>query len=47
MRRTHRFSRHRPSSQRGFSLTELVVVCTVLVILAGVSFPIAKNVSRR
>jgi general secretion pathway protein G len=47
MKRTLRFFRHRPLRQRGFSLTELVVVCTVLVILAGVSFPIAKNVSRR
>jgi general secretion pathway protein G len=33
--------------QRGFSLVELVVVCVVLTILAGVSFPIAKNVARR
>ena len=42
--RGHRYGDHR---QGGFSLTELVVVCTILVILAGVSFPIAKNVSRR
>ena len=28
-------------------MVEMVVVCAVLVILAGVSFPIAKNVSRR
>lgn len=47
MRRKLRFLRHRPTRQRGFTLTELVVVCAVLVILAGVSFPIAKNVSRR
>ena len=33
--------------QHGFSIVELVVVCVVLVILAGVSFPIAKNVARR
>ena len=39
--------RRRSARQRGFSLTELYVVCAVLVILAGVSFPIAKNVSRR
>ncbi len=39
--------RFRTARQRGFSLTELFVVCVVMVILAGVSFPIAKNVSRR
>ncbi len=39
--------RHRLASRNGFTITELVVVCTILVILAGVSFPIAKNVSRR
>lgn len=29
-------------SARGYSLTELVVVCAVLVILAGVAFPTAR-----
>lgn len=33
--------------EAGFSLTELYVVCAVLTILAGVSFPIAKNIHRR
>ena len=37
----------RRTRQSGYSLTELVVVCAVLVILAGVAFPIAKNISRR
>ena len=30
------------AGQRGFTLTELVVVCVVLISLAAVSFPIAK-----
>lgn len=34
-------------NQRGFTYTELVVVCVILVILAGISFPIAKNVDQR
>ena len=33
--------------QLGFSLVEMTVVCTVLVILAAVTLPVAKNVSRR
>lgn len=37
----------RNAARRGFSLVEMVVVCVVLVILAAVSFPIAKNVVRR
>lgn len=39
--------RPRTRHQHGFSVVELVVVCVVLMILAGVSFPIAKNVARR
>lgn len=35
------------AGQKGFSLTELVVVCTVLVSLAAVSFPIAKYSIKR
>lgn len=32
---------------RGYSMIELVVVCTVLVILAGVAFPVARFTQRR
>lgn len=35
------------SRQAGFSLTELYVVCAVLVILSAVTFPIAKHSARR
>ena len=33
--------------QRGFSLTELVVVCVILTSLAAVAFPIAKFTIKR
>jgi general secretion pathway protein G len=33
--------------ERGYSLTELVVVCAVLSILAGVSFPVVKFTQKR
>ncbi|MCB9378475.1 MAG: type II secretion system protein [Holophagales bacterium] len=33
--------------QRGFTLTELVVVCAVLSILAGVAFPTARYTRKR
>ena len=39
--------RWRRARSAGFTLTELVVVSAILVILAGVSFPIAKNAVRR
>jgi len=45
MSQTHRFFRRR--SQAGFSLAELVMVAAVLVILAGVTVPVAKFTSRR
>ena len=32
---------------RGYSFTELIVVCTVLVILAGIAFPVARFTIRR
>ncbi|MEO8196234.1 MAG: type II secretion system protein [Thermoanaerobaculia bacterium] len=34
-------------SSRGFTLTELLVVCAVLSILAGVTFPVAKYTRKR
>jgi general secretion pathway protein G len=39
------FARHR--RQRGFTLTELVVVCAVLSILAGVTLPSVKYTRKR
>jgi len=33
--------------ERGFTLTELVVVCAVLGILAGVSYPVARFTQKR
>ena len=33
--------------ERGYSLTELVIVCAVLSILAGVSFPVVKFTLKR
>lgn len=33
--------------QRGYSLTELVIVCAVLSILAGVTFPVVKFTRKR
>lgn len=44
---TMKYGNNKKRSQRGFSLTEMVIATTLLVILAGVSFPIAKSVSRR
>ncbi|MEM7583808.1 MAG: type II secretion system protein [Acidobacteriota bacterium] len=45
-RAARRSSRYNPS-QRGFSITELVVVCTILVSLSAVAFPIAKHTIKR
>lgn len=51
--RIHRYRRRfrqilsLPGGQGGYSLTELVLVCAILVILAGAAFPIAKNAGRR
>jgi general secretion pathway protein G len=42
---THPRSRH--WSQAGFTLAELVMVSAVMVILAGVTLPVAKYTSRR
>ncbi|MEM7351329.1 MAG: prepilin-type N-terminal cleavage/methylation domain-containing protein [Acidobacteriota bacterium] len=46
IRRSTRWQR-RSVRQRGFSLTELVVVCVILSSLAAVSFPIAKYSIKR
>lgn len=35
------------ANSRGFTFTELVVVCVVLVILAGTTFPLAKHTALR
>lgn len=35
------------SRARGFTFTELVVVCVVLVILAGTTFPLARHTALR
>ena len=39
--------RFRRSHQEGFTLTELLVVCAVLAILAGVALPVAKTAVKR
>lgn len=33
--------------QHGYTLAELVMVCTVMVVLAGVALPLAKNTHKR
>jgi general secretion pathway protein G len=33
--------------QRGYSLAELVMVCTVMLVLAGVALPVAKFTTKR
>jgi general secretion pathway protein G len=42
-----RLDRRRYVGQAGFTLTELVVVCAVLVILSAVAFPLAKYSIKR
>lgn len=37
----------RPARDRGFSFVELVLVCTVLVVLAGLTYPLAKYTQLR
>ncbi len=44
---SHRFRLPAPRGPRGYTVTELVVVCVVLVILAAVTFPVAKYTVRR
>lgn len=42
-----RSSYRREAPQRGFTLIEMVVVCAVMLILAGVSYPVAKYSIKR
>ena len=41
------FHQKRGGGRRGYSMIELVVVCTLLVILAAVAFPVARFTVRR
>lgn len=45
----HSSFRHRPrwGRFRGYSMTEVIVVCVMLTILAGVAYPIARFTVRR
>jgi len=47
MKHLHFLFQTRRRSQAGYTLAELVMVASVLVILAGVTLPIAKFTSRR
>jgi general secretion pathway protein G len=47
MQRLHSRFQTRRRSQAGYTLAELVMVAAVLVILAGVTLPVAKFTSRR